>query len=655
MKYQKQVLSLLLCGALLTAPVTSAFAAQQEQNLSKQESVYLILNPDGSVKQQTVSCWLHNDSGLKGIQDQTNLSDLSNIKSEVEPQQNGETVTWDTADADVYYNGTSQKTPPVSLQITYRLNGKTVSPEELTGQSGSLEMQIKVKNLQKQTRQIDGQNREIYTPFVVGMVLDFPTEHFQNVHVGDTTVISDSNNQIVSLISAPGLKENFSGILTEELKSITDQLSDEFTIQAEVTDFAFPEFMAAAATNLADLKDMNFNDTLSGLEEGMDELNSASTQLLDGTGLLKDALTEFDSKMGEFQSSYTSFDQGLISAVNGTSQLQSGVKTLNQAIKQLQTKMNDELVAGISGSAQLQQELVTKMESLKKTLEGLKLPDLSQISAQLNAAISQVSDGSADVAVRVMTQGLTGTQKSLAELAASSNPQEQYLAQQIMKNLEPIKNQASAQISQMLSSLDLSKLEALETQLQEIDALSSKLMTGVSQLTSALYDPNDDLSDPKTVVGAIMALSLGADDLLDGTQTLSGGLNQLSSASDQIENAVSQFKSATGQLSESSGELNDGMKQFKEEGIDELTDSDLINQVNTALAVKDAMEEQSESYGAYAGAPENAEVSSAFIMKVTEPEQQKDQSENTSQEDQKEENFFVKIWHSITDFFADLF
>ena len=179
-------------------------------------------------------------------------------------------------------------------------------------------------------------------------------------------------------------------------------------------------------------------------------------------------------------------------------------------------------------------------------------------------------------------------------------------------------------------------------------------MGSMSKLTAALYNPDDDLSNPQTLTGAIMALSVGADKVAGGAGTLNTGMKTLAGASDQVQEAVAAFQSATGQLSDKSGELDSGMGQFKTDGVDKLAQTDAVDQVKQALAVKDAMEQQAAEWESYAGAPEGAEVSSAFIMKVTEePEAEKPEETETAPD--KEENFFVRIWNSIVDFFTGLF
>lgn len=650
MKSFRKILACILCAGMALAPCGAVYATEDAASagrVTKDESVYLILNPDGSVREQTVSSWLHADKGLKNVNDKSDLKDIKNIKSDAVPAHNGETLKWDTEDNDVYYSGTSTKTPPVTAGITYALDGKEISAENLIGKSGELTIRIKLTNNEKQEKTIDGKQRTIYTPFAVGMVFDLPAETFQNVDAGDVNILSDANNQIVTFVGLPGVKENFDGLLTGELSGLNGYLKDTFTIKTTVSNFTMPTIMMAAATNLADLKDIDLNDKVSDLQQGMDQLQSAAEQLSEGTGLLSEALRQFDSKMGEFKDSYAQFGDGFLSAVSGASRLKEGTALLSSSLQQLKGKVTGELIPGIQGSSSKQQELVQMMESLQKQLEGLSLPDLTAIQAQLSTAIGQVSDGSADVAVRVLTG------KTLQQLAASSNPVERAQAQAILQNLKPIKQQADEQISQMLSSLDLSTLQSLQGELTQISALSAELMDSMTQLTTALYDPNDDPSNPRTLAGAILALATGAEQADDGSANLQAGLEALGNASGQIESATGQLKDATGQLAQSSGELNDGMQTFQTEGIGALTDSNLISQLNTALAVKDAMVEQADAYTTYSGAPDSAQTTVKFIMKVNEPEETSDE-ENSGQNSapvQQKQSF----WDKIVSFFKNLF
>lgn len=613
MKRMQKTLALCLCATLSLWLPASALA--QGTTPEKEESVYILLNADGSVQSQSVSCWLHSEGGLSGVTDQSTLTQIENLKSDITPHIDGQTLVWDTSEPDVYYTGKTDKTPPVSLSLSYTLNGAPIAAQQLMGKSGHVSIAIHMENHEKQTRTVAGRQRTVYTPFVVALMVDLPNAQFQNVKSAQSDVISDDTHQLVSFIGAPGLKQSFDGVLTGELGDVWDEWSDTLTIEADVTDFVFPTIMGAVANNLVELKEMNLNDTVSKLGDGMDQLLTASAQLQEGTGLLQQAMQTFDGKLGELKSSYSEFNTQLQNALTGVDELKSGAASLAGAINALKAKATDELVPGLQGSTALQKQLVQKMQALQKQLNGLTLPDLGQLQAQLQSAIVQVSNGSADAALQI-TQGIT-----LKALLASSDPAEAAQGQALQKQLAAIQKQAGEQVQKALAQVDLRQLQALEASLTEIDSLSSALMGQMSKLQSALYSENDDLHNPKTLVGAILALSIGGDTVKDGMAELNAGVHKLATASTRVEAAVSALKQASGQLRQKTGELNDGMTAFKQQGVDALCQTDLIDQLDTALAIKDAMQLQSDAYGSYTGTPKDGTCKTAFILKVMPPEQ----------------------------------
>ena len=201
MKIIKKATAVVLSVALLAGTSYSALAAGNA--VSKDESVYTILNADGSVKKETVSSWLHADGGLSGVLDKSSLKNITNVKSATAAKNNNGALVWDTADTDVYYTGDSDRTPPVSAAITYMLNGTPITAGDLLGKSGDVTMKFKFTNNEKQTKTIDGKRRTIYTPFAVGLVMDLPVRSFTGVKVGSSNIITDSQNQIIDYVCLP--------------------------------------------------------------------------------------------------------------------------------------------------------------------------------------------------------------------------------------------------------------------------------------------------------------------------------------------------------------------------------------------------------------------------------------------------------------------
>ncbi len=639
MKKFDRIICASLC-ALLCAALPSAALAAGTLPVTKDESVYCVLNPDGSLKEQTVSCWLHSDSGLSGVCDQSTLANITNVKSDTKPEVSGTSVKWNTDETDIYYTGTSDKTPPVSVLITYQLDGKDISAQDLIGKSGKVKINIHLTNNQSEQKEIGGRMRTVYTPYAAAVVMNLPVNNFKDVAAGNSQIITESTNQVVSFISLPGLKENFSGILEDELSGVMDKVSDDFTVTAHTSGFTMPTIAMAATTNLADLKDISLDGKVTEVTDGIDELKSAAEQLKEGTDLLSQAVGEFDSKMTELESNYNAFNDGLNKAVAGAGALKSGTAQLNSAAAALKDKVTGQLIPGINGSAALENQLKQKMEVLKTQLAGLQIPDMAALQAQLSAAVGSVCDSSSDATIQILTGGGT-----LAGLPAAQQDA-------INSARASIKAAAGSQIGAAFSSIDLSALNALSASLTEISTLSDQLMGSMDLLTSSLYNPNDsDLTNPQTLSNAIIALSTGAADIDSGAGDLNSGVNDLAGASGQIRDAISRFKSGTETLTEKTGELDNGMGEFKEEGVSRLSDSDITGDLETALAIKNAMQEQADAISSYSGSPEGIKNTVRFIMKTDGIETEKKADNTAAAQDQPQEN----LWDKIAGFFKGLF
>ena len=51
------------------------------------------------------------------LEDQSNLTDIKNVKGSEEFSQNGEKLTWQADGADIYYQGKTDSEAPVSLKL----------------------------------------------------------------------------------------------------------------------------------------------------------------------------------------------------------------------------------------------------------------------------------------------------------------------------------------------------------------------------------------------------------------------------------------------------------------------------------------------------------------------------------------------------------
>ena len=66
-----------------------------DNNISKDETVYSILDENGNVNRNIVSAWINSSSSLGTIHDVSTLSNIKNVKGDEKPEIDGDKLTWD--------------------------------------------------------------------------------------------------------------------------------------------------------------------------------------------------------------------------------------------------------------------------------------------------------------------------------------------------------------------------------------------------------------------------------------------------------------------------------------------------------------------------------------------------------------------------------
>ena len=89
MKKSLRIASAALALTLAASCAVPAFAAGSS-SFSKDETVYAVMNGDGSLKSTTVSEHLYNAGGLSSVTDKSTLTDIQNTESSAEFTQNGD-------------------------------------------------------------------------------------------------------------------------------------------------------------------------------------------------------------------------------------------------------------------------------------------------------------------------------------------------------------------------------------------------------------------------------------------------------------------------------------------------------------------------------------------------------------------------------------
>ncbi len=355
MKYMKKISALTLAATTLCFTCLPIYA--EDESTTKEESVYAVLNSDGSIKEVTVSDNLHSDTGFDHYSDTSVLKDVQNLKSSDPIKTTNDGYEWTTDAKDIYYQGTSTKALPLNVSIHYTLDGKDYKEDELLGKSGHLKITMHITNTSTRSYEVNGKTYDLVTPFVTvaGSMMDMDT--FQNVKVNHGTVQSDSSHYIVASAMIPSLREGLSQVMSADmLDKLDNYLYEDIEVEADVTNFVSPSIMLAASTDTKALEDDLADTDFDNVFDQLDELKDATDQLVTGTKDIYDGAVKLNDGVGSAQDGVQKLLNGATDLQNGTSQVSEGAQKLSGGASQLSaglTELNSHNGELQAGSAQL--------------------------------------------------------------------------------------------------------------------------------------------------------------------------------------------------------------------------------------------------------------------------------------------------------------
>ena len=634
MKKSLRFASAALALTLAAGCAMPAFAAGKS-SFSKSETVYAVMNGDGSIKSTTVSEHLYSASGLANVTDKTTLTDIQNTESDAEFTQNGEELVWNTNDTDVYYKGNTDKALPIDVKVTYALDGQEAALEDIIGKSGHLTVTVNLKNNETGTVNVNGKDRTIVTPLItaVGVILGGDAS---NVTAEHGMIESAAKSSVAAFVTLPGVKDSLSGLLPDEVDSIEDYLQDTVTVEADVEDFTCPQVMVACATSTAALGTDNVFDlsSINDLTDGINQLNDAMSQLMDGASQLVDGTSQLAG--------------GVLALLDGANTLNNGAAALDDGLGQLTNGLDTLSANNAALNAGAQQVADGVLASANKTLKEGGLIDEDMTWSNYEAVIDNIltmndktlAAGRRKIVRTVWEQApsFKDSQLDLAlYLSATKTNHDLEAALKLMQNYDPsmlcglvqlltsedAKNTAKAELKyQVENSQDMADVRALKTSLSQIQFFVSS----VNQYTAGVQTAADGAHSAKD----------GSAQLAAGTKTLYDGVNTLNTGA--------------GQLNDGAGQLNDGLNQFNEEGISKLTGALDQDQLHGLKTVLDEMTDRLNDYTSFAGAPDDAESSVKFVYKTAETVAAADTT--AAETDTVEEgNIFTRLWQRIVNLF----
>ena len=634
MKKSLRFASAALALTLAAGCAMPAFAAGKS-SFSKSETVYAVMNGDGSIKSTTVSEHLYSASGLANVTDKTTLTDIQNTESDAEFTQNGEELVWNTNDTDVYYKGNTDKALPIDVKVTYALDGQEAALEDIIGKSGHLTVTVNLKNNETGTVNVNGKDRTIVTPLItaVGVILGGDAS---NVTAEHGMIESAAKSSVAAFVTLPGVKDSLSGLLPDEVDSIEDYLQDTVTVEADVEDFTCPQVMVACATSTAALGTSNVFDlsSINDLTDGINQLNDAMSQLMDGASQLVDGTSQLAG--------------GVLALLDGANTLNNGAAALDDGLGRLTNGLDTLSANNAALNAGAQQVADGVLASANKTLKEGGLIDEDMTWSNYEAVIDNIltmNDKTLAAGRKKMVRTVWEQAPSFKDsqldlalyLSATKTNHDLEAALKLMQNFDAsmltgalemvtnadAKNTAKAELKyQVENSQDMADVRALKTSLSQIQFFVSS----VNQYTAGVQTAADGAHSAKD----------GSAQLAAGTKTLYDGVNTLNTGA--------------GQLNDGAGQLNDGLNQFNEEGISKLTGALDQDQLHGLKTVLDEMTDRLNDYTSFAGAPDDAESSVKFVYKTAETVAAADTTVAVT-ETVEEGNIFTRLWQRIVNLF----
>lgn len=616
----EKILALSLVSSMTFANLS--FAEQQDL-IKKSETVYVTVEGN-EIKDKSVSVWLNSDKNIKA-DDKSNLKNVKDLKTDKELKSENGYLKLDENKKDIYYKGDTDKKLPVDVSVKYFLDGKEMKASELEGKSGHLKIVITSKNNRYEAKTIDGQSRNVYSPYVVVAAMTFDDEKVENVTSEDIKVVKDGKNEIVTTVMTPGMKQNLSKIVEDKE---LDNFKDEVSVEMDIKDYK-PVEIYSVITNEFFQEKKNI-DSLDKLQNGVKELQDNSQKLVDASVKLSEGQDKLNSGISQMQTGVTKLHSGSQKLASSTQQMQgkfSGIQSKVGPIQGYVAQMNDgslKLYNGISdytaAVGKIKENTVKIKEGSEKLAKGAtdldngvgKLKDAtSQLRAgtenmkemtaqkdQLLEKSSQLSNGLNGLAgsygqLADTVEQISGKSQQLKDSSAQFNEKLQQVAQlaggaetsasaeKIARGLESSAeglnnaiqqlqaNNEEGQLNDTIAYLQAQK-NVMYVQAESIrnagsqNAGQQKLQAALAQLaqsSTALSQGNADLSNALMRTSAAMNQSKAK--LVDSSNQLSQGLGQMGGALNGAD-GLSTLKDSIDKLDDATGQIKGGSQTLKE-------------------------------------------------------------------------------------------
>lgn len=588
---KNKIISVSLVGGLL-------LTCMPVEALTKDETVYSKLNIDGSLKSTVVSEHIIND-GVDTITDKTNLSELINTNGKEELNKNGDQLVIKSNGKDIYYQGKTEESLPISTAITYELDGKKIELKDLVGKKGKVKMTISFTN--NDSHVVNGNT--LYTPFVMVTTLSLDNKTNSNITVSSGKVISTGSKSMITAISSPGLDKSLG------LDKLKDLNKVEVTFDTE--SYESSSIYIVATAKVLESKDLEVFDNLNSLYKKSSDLSTAALDIQKGAEQLATGTATINQYSKQLASSVKTLNQYIESAQQGSVKLDNAVKLILQTMNEKAATLNDP-----SNSEKLQ-TISSLIETNKTAINSLVAANSTNVTASLTLEQAYLSS-------------YPLYDKDGNPILDGANPK--------MGTLQDFDDETILVLAQKMGNAQVVTIKKQYESNMNLIKLLTANNTALEQCILTLQNTQQTVSD------TVSSLTAALTELSKGTSELAAGLSQISNGSKELSTKTDEFSSGVQTLTDGAEKLSKGTKDFNEQGVNKITN--FINQDLKGYQNKiDSLASLAENYDTFTMKSSDMDGSTKFIMQVDKLK------ENKKVETKKQTVEKKSLWQKIKDLF----
>ncbi len=572
----------LLAVFILLFSFSAMAQASEIKDITKDETVYINLDSNGSVKEILVVN--HIDTPTAGTYiDYGNYSSIDNITGKEVPEVEGDKITWELPayEDGFYYIGTLKDGElPWNFSISYFLDNKKVEAADLGGVDGKVKILI--------TAAANSKAEEYFkNNFAMQLSLTLDTDICKNINAPDATMVLAGKSMTISYTALPG--SDINATVSFDAKDLTlsglSVIFSPFSMDSygslDQIDDSVNTMLKAMDALISGTKQLQ--NGMTDLSDGVEDLNTGSAALASGSDAIDSGMRQYADGLNTFSGYISSFAAEMTNSLNALedagNQLEKAKTALSQSSKKIETA-----IAGLEETSSSYSDQIEQLENgLKSLSEGLtslnnNMTQLTELNDNLCANLTAITNNYKDLANSYSTN--TDNLKAIisdenAALAQSiiNDPNESENAKNLAAKYLDAKSNIDV-IAGNLTKLNSSftqyntelsgNIENIKNNYVNINTTINSLQTMLDGMIKGLGD-NFDFS---TIKNQLLTLK----EELDNAGAILAGfsIDDFNIDAGDYKNGINQMQGAVNQLTENFELLHAGISNGMIKGVKEL-------------------------------------------------------------------------------------